>query len=227
MTDEFLSEWPTVQNGLFLLFLLCFFLNMRMLGSKARLPAFMIQSLFRQQDQQGPAAEMVDNEFFGKLILCLQAIVMSALLVYSGFSYTGSLPFETIGHFFGLLGITILILLLFLVYKFLTGWYVGFLFFSKDEVQLWTNQFFSIIAFCGMLLLIPTLLIFYLQDSYRICFWFGILYVLSVEILICYKIFIIFFQQKGALLYFILYLCAQELIPLFCTYKALEYLYKI
>ncbi|MDR0543645.1 MAG: DUF4271 domain-containing protein [Dysgonamonadaceae bacterium] len=227
MTEELLSEWPAAQNGLFFLFLLCFLISMLLLGNSRHLFASMLRSLFREQDRKSIFSETVHNEFVSKLILCLQAVLMTSILIYCTFSHVWDRPFESITRLACLLGGTTVILLLILLYKFLTNRGIGYIFFSKENVQLWNSYYFSIISLSGIVLFIPALLIIYLPETYYACFVFSLIYFLFLKILIGYKIFIIFFQQKSPLLYFILYLCTQELLPVFFVLKALVYFYRI
>ncbi|MDR2682543.1 MAG: DUF4271 domain-containing protein [Dysgonamonadaceae bacterium] len=120
---------------------------------------------------------------------------------------------------------TALIVLVFMLYKFLTYLWVGYVFFSGENIRLWNSCYFSIISLSGVGLFVPALLIFYLPGAYSVCFYFCLLYFLFVKLLMFYKMFIIFFRYKSALLYFILYLCTQELLPLFFALKALVRFY--
>ena len=227
MTEEILSEWPMAQNALFILFVFCFFASMQFLGSCRRLIASMLHRLFREQEQGSIFSQTVNNEFLIKLVLCLQMILMASILVYCVFSHALNLPFETTSNLVYTLGSTALIILLFLSGKFLVNWGVEHVFFPRESIFLWNNLYFSIVSLSGIVLFFPALLIFYFPATYYVCACFASLYFLFVEILSFYKIRKIFFQQKSSLLYFILYLCTQELLPLFFVYKALAYFYRM
>ena len=227
MTEEILSEWPVAQNAIFILFAFCFFTNMQFIGSWRRLLMSMLHHLFRQQEQQSVFSQTVNNEFIIKSVLCLQTILMSSILIYCVFFHEWNLPFETTTQFARTLGGTVLIILLFIIYKFLTNFGVAFIFFQWESTLLWNKLYFSIVSLSGIALFIPALLIFFFPNTYYFCAYLSLFYFLFVEILMLYKIFKIFFQQKSPLLYFILYLCTQELLPLFFTYKALVYFYRM
>ena len=226
MTEEVLSEWPAVQNALFILFALCFFASMQFMGRWRRLLVSMLHHLFRQQERQSIFSQTINNEFLIKLILCVQTILMTSILTCCIFSHAWNLSFETNAHFVRTLGGLTLIILLYFLYKVLTNFGVAFIFFQRESVLLWNNLYFSIVSLSGIVLFIPALLIFYFPDMYYVCTYFSLFYFLFVELLAFYKIFKIFFLQKSSLLYFILYLCTQELLPLFFTYKALAYFYR-
>ena len=227
MTDEILSEWPVAQNVLFVVFAFCFFAGMQFIGSYRRLFMSMLYHLFRRQEQQTVSSQTVNNEFLIKLTLCLQTILLFSILIYGVFSHVQNLPFETTIHLVRTLGGTALIFLLFILYKFLSNFGVGFVFFQQENLQSWNSLFFSIVSLSGIALFIPALLIFYFPDTFYVCVILCLLYFLFVEFLMFYKIFKIFFQQKISLLYFILYLCTQELLPMFFVYKALVYFYRM
>ena len=227
MTSEILSEWPIAQNILFILFAFCFFTSMVFIGNSRRLFISMLYCLFRKQKQQTVSSQAVNNEFLIKLVLCLQTILLLSILIYCIFSHIGNLPFETVIFLVHRLGGTALICLVFILYKFLTNFGVGLVFFQRESVQSWNNLFLSIVSLSGIVLFIPVVLIFYFPNTYYPCAYLSLLYFLFTWILMSYKIFKIFFQQKSALLYFILYLCTQELLPVFFTYKALVYFYRM
>ena len=227
MTEEILSEWPVAQNALFILFVVCFFASMQFMGRWRRLLVSMLHHLFRQQEEQSVFSQTVNNEFLIKLILCLQTILMTSIVIYCLFSHAWNLSFETTAHLVRTLGGTALITLLFVLYKFLTNFGVAFVFFQRDSVLLWNNLYFSIVSLSGIVLFIPALLIFYFPNMYYLCVYLSLFYFLFAEIIVFYKIYKIFFQQKSSLLYFILYLCTQELLPLFFAYQALAYFFRM
>ena len=226
MKEEILSEWPVAQNAVFILFVFCFFASMQFMGNSRRLLTSMLQRLFREQERESIFSQTVNNEFLIKLVLCLQTILMSSILIYCVFSHALNLPFETTSHLARTLGGTVLIILLYIVYKFLTNFGVEFVFFQRESIRLWNNLFFSIVSLSGIVLFFPALLIFYFPNTYYVCACLSLLYFLFVNFLTFYKIYKIFFQQKSPFLYFILYLCTQELLPLFFVYEALAYFYR-
>jgi hypothetical protein len=225
MNEQLLSEWPMVQNGLFFLFLSIFFVTASLLGSNRLLFASMFRCLFREREKDNPFPDIIHDEFVGKLVLCLQAVLTASVLVYCILSHLLPLPFESANHFLYLFAITVALLLFALLYKFLTYLWIEYIFFSKEDAQLWNSQYFAIISLSGIALFLPAMLIFYWTEAFQACFYISLLYLLFVKVLMSYKIYTIFFQQKSPLLYFILYLCGQELLPLFFVAKALVYFY--
>ena len=227
MTDEILSEWPVAQNTLFILFGVCFFISVLFVGNWRKLLISMLHHLFRKQEQQSVFSQTVNNEFLIKVVLCSQTILMASIFVYCVCSRVLALPFETTRQLLGTLGGTALIVLVFVLYKLLANYGVGFVFFPHDSVRVWNTLFFSIVSLSGIVLFVPALLIFYFPNTFYVSVSLFLFYFLFVGALMVYKIVKIFFQQKSSLLYFILYLCTQELLPVFFAYKALAHFYRM
>jgi hypothetical protein len=111
------------------------------------------------------------------------------------------------------------------LYKSLISNLVGSVFFQKEDIRQWNEYFTSLLGLSGFVLFLPTLLMFYIENFYYACFIFYLIYFIFVVILIFRKIYVLFFPRNILLLYFILYLCAQEIIPLYFLYKGLNYLF--
>ena len=224
MIEELLSELPIVQNWGFILFLLFFFISIWFLR-KEKLLSFMLESLFRRKERQSKFFTLVHNELGVKLLLCLQTVVLSSISIYYTFHYFTGFSIDSANQLFLFLATVSLAVLIYFLYKFLMSTLIGNVFFQKEQVQLWNESFFSIISLSGLVLLIPTLLLFFLPQTFLFCFSFLVLYFLFVVALMTYKVYTIFFARKSLLLYFILYLCAQEILPLYFLYKVLVYLF--
>ncbi|MDR1682464.1 MAG: DUF4271 domain-containing protein [Candidatus Symbiothrix sp.] len=223
--EEYLPAWPDLLNHGFLLFLSCFFISAQLLGSRRKLIVSMVYELFHSNERQNLFSETVKNELIGKYFLCFQALVCIAFLTAGTYIHQAHITWITSGLWFEICGVGFLSVLVWIVYKFLTSNIIGFIFFEKENIRQWNRQFFSITALSGIVLFLPALCIFFFPESYLICFLFGLLYFLFVEILIAWKIYTIFFQRNSNSLYFILYLCAQELMPLYWMYRALIYFF--
>ncbi|MDR0547139.1 MAG: DUF4271 domain-containing protein [Dysgonamonadaceae bacterium] len=220
-----LSEWPQLLNYGFLIFLSCFFVSAQLMGSGRKLIVSMFYDLFHSNERQNLFSETVKNELIGKYFLCLQTFICGAFLVSGMFIHNSHITWITGAQWLhacktGFLGISIWI-----IYKYLTTNLIGFVFFENENIRQWNHHCLSITALSGIVLFLPALCMFFVPDSYLICFWFGVIYLVFAEILIAWKIYTIFFQQNRALLYFILYLCAQELLPLYWLYQALIYFF--
>jgi len=184
----------------------------------------MLNRLFRENERESIFSESISNELISKLLLCLQTAILLAVIFYRylfPIQYSAS---ETAVQLFQTVGEICLFLVAFMAYKFLSTWVVGVVFFQKESIDRWNETFFALSSLCGLILLIPALLMFYVEEAY-LFYYFVLIYLFFVEIWMFYKIYSIFFQHKGLLLHFILYLCAQEIAPLYLLYKAIIYFF--
>jgi hypothetical protein len=227
LKNEPISVKNALNNWGFVLFLTCFFIFAYIVSQRAKLLFSMTSDLFRNKGRHSIFFETVDNEFSNKFLLALQTIILISIIIYCQAIHEHVFLAKSPGHLFLFIGITSLILIAFILYKFLTYSFIGNIFFKKETVLQWNNDFFSIICLSGNILFFPTLILFYVESASVYCMCFIYIYLFFTLIIVFYKIFVLFFQGKSLLLYFILYLCAQEMIPLFLVYRGLVYLFLI
>lgn len=104
---------------------------------------------------------------------------------------------------------------------------VGYTFATHDEKMRWLGGYDATQAFAGIGMVVPAMLMVFMPE------WHAILLNLSVSIYgVLHLIFIvkgvrIFYHKIGSLLYFILYLCTLEIIPLLVLYRLSELLTEI
>jgi hypothetical protein len=225
MNGELLSQWPAVLNVVCLLLLFCFLVNAALLGGSRRMFSAMFRLLFQRQGRELVVDDVVSREVLAKIFLCAETVLLACLLAYCWIC--PRIAEETIPRFFQDLGVSFGVVGGYIGYKFLTYLWMAQVFFSKEEWPYWNSQYFSIVSLSSLALFIPTIVILYVPGFRNIAFGFVFLYFIFVKILIPYKVFTIFFQQKSPYLYFILYLCTQELIPLFFVWKTLVHIYSI
>ena len=219
-----ISGMYQANNWGFILFLTCFFIIAYTVSQRAKLLLSMANGLFRNKDRQSIFFEPAGNEFTSKILLGLQTVILGSLIFYCISIHNETFIPESSSQLFLFLGKTALALIVFFIYKFLSYSIIGNIFYKKEAVHLWNDNFFSIICLSGIVLFFPVLIFFYVKQAYFFCYYFILLYSIFILIFTFYKIYALFFHEKERLLYFILYLCAQEIIPLFLLYKVLVYL---
>ena len=224
ITTEVLSEWPTAQNWGFVFFTACFFITIRLM-QKQGLVLALWKSSFQPNGQSSLSSSPINTDFIGKFFLCLQSIFLFSIAIYSPLSNTTDIRNETLAQMSVLIGITVLAILLFIGYKFLLNILVGSVFFPKECVKYWNNSFFSLLSFSGLVLFIPTVSLFYIEKTHSFFIYFILVYFILIALWTFFRIYTIFFQQKSLLLHFILYLCAQEIAPLYLLYRGLAYVF--
>lgn len=223
MTEELLSQWPLVQNWIFVIFLICFTVNVYILGNRKNIIPTLAYSLSHRKSRDSIFTESTNNELGSKIILSGQTLLLLSLIFYRYYLSHTDLSSTTVNNMFTFLSYTVVVLLLFTLVKFLLNSFFGFIFFEKENVQLWNETFFSFLSLSSLLLFIPTLASFFIEKAYTFCYYFILFYFIYFTFLTFYKIYEIFFLGKRSLLYFILYLCGFEIIPLFLAYKVYFY----
>lgn len=99
--------------------------------------------------------------------------------------------------------------------------FIGFVFADKGRTEQWMQGFYSSQGILGFLLLIPALLGLFYPASIKIVALISILLYAIARILFICKGFRIFYHNSFSLVYFILYLCSVEIIPLILVYRGI------
>ena len=115
------------------------------------------------------------------------------------------------------LGMAILIVGKFLLYKF-----VNWVFFSGRKNELWSQNYWGLIAASGVILFPSVLYAVFLDSEIRISDYLFIMILLIFKILLFYKLIGNFFKHFYGILHLILYFCALEIIPDLLLWKGVE-----
>jgi len=212
------------NNWGFILFFVCFFIIVNVISNRNKFLYSMFNGLFHNKYRHNIFYEAVANETLNKFMLSFQTVLLLSIIFYCYAVHNHLLTITTLTNMLFFLGKCSLLLIAFFLYKFLTYSITGAVFFKKETVIQWNNDFFSLISLNGIFLFFPTLILFYVEQVYTCCIYFMVLYLIFNLFFIFYKIYALFFQGKQRLLYFILYLCTQEIIPLYLVYCGFVYL---
>ncbi|MDR2087265.1 MAG: DUF4271 domain-containing protein [Dysgonamonadaceae bacterium] len=224
-TEEPLSVRVHFHNWGFILFLICFFIFIHAFSTGPKLLYSMVKGLSGSNNRESIFAEQINNEFIIKVLLCLQTIILCSVNLFSYHIYQADISQEHSFQMFPFILKSSALILSFFLYKALVYSIAGNIFFTKESLREWNDYNFSIICISGFILFLPTLLLFYIEKIVSICFFFYVIYFILVIILVSRKIYVLFFPHKTLLLHFILYLCAQEIVPLYFLYKGLSVLF--
>ncbi len=156
--------------------------------------------------------------------LLIQTCVYEGIILFSLINnitpIAGDKIFATI---MGLTGVTISIYL----FQLMTYCAIGYVFSDKTGFIQWIKGFNASQSLLGFTLIIPALsTIFYPSTTQLMLIISAILYVIARLVFIC-KGFRIFYHSLFSLLYFILYLCTAEIIPVILAYSGAVYLSSI
>jgi hypothetical protein len=227
-SGELLSEKPKIENLVFVLLFFCFSLTALLYSKKKKMLQSMLNELSNEKGRNSIFFIETGNEISAKLLLCIQTSLLLSIYTYSVFSHQIGGTVEDSFLKTGIcIGLYFVAYLLFLGYKRISYWIFGKIFAEKEALTQLLNAFVSLICFLGILMFIPVLLMFYLPEIYIYCYYIVLFCILLIEFFIIYKTYRLFFQYKRLLLYLFLYLCSQEILPLFLLYKGLFYLFNV
>jgi hypothetical protein len=123
----------------------------------------------------------------------------------------------------------ILLIILFLFYLFKKATYsvFGHIFAEKSAYKMMFVNYQGLFCTWGIFLYLPVLWILLIGKYLFIAYILFIISYLVFRIILIYRFIHIFFNKNTGLLFFSLYLCTQEIIPLVFLYEGLIYMYNI
>ncbi len=225
--EEKISEKKQSLDIVFLFFLICFLITSQIINKRGRMLSTMFSGLFRQKERKSIFSATIGNELYSKLLLCLQTTIILSIFIYTWFSHDFQSIETSSGKVLLIIGGSCFSFILYFLYKWLTYIVIGKIFFNKDAVEQWLDNFTSIICILGIILFIPVLLMFYIDSAYFFCYYFIISCLFLLAATIIYRIYVLFFHDMSLLLYLFLYLCAQEIAPLVILYEGLIYFFNV
>ncbi|MCL1943065.1 MAG: DUF4271 domain-containing protein [Candidatus Azobacteroides sp.] len=191
----------------------------------------MIQNLFEVTERDSIFVDSTTiNEFRFKAFLLVQSTILLAIFTFITI-YSSS---DIFTHYDGKKTFTCILLsiLAFFIFwgiKWIFNFFIGKIFFSQKKIIIWQNSYFSVIELLGIALF-PVILFLVNSQSEtltEVC-TILILFLIAISfILVVYKGFRVFLTKAYGLFYFMLYLCALEILPYMGLYMGLEYMYKL
>lgn len=147
----------------------------------------------------------------GAVILALIFIIYGGIVLYNIHGVPSTPTFAGATASMGLLAA-------YYIFQRCAYWLVGYTFAGSDGLNRWLGGFSATQSFIGLALVIPAFLLVFSPQ------WCDFLIVLSLSIYFAGRIvfiikgFRIFYQKIWSLLYFILYLCTLEILPILIIY---------
>lgn len=185
----------------------------------------MLNDLFHLKERQHTFAVTGGNEWFFRNFMTVQALTLCGICLFAIMRMKGY--FDFLHESVSLLVLAAVVGLLFVFYwgKRCFYWIFGLVFTNPEQYRLWRTGYNALIGTWGVLLYLPTLWLLFVESYLNIPVnLFVFLYILS-RFVIINKTIRIFHRRNSSFLYLSLYLCGQEILPLFFMYKAVVYLY--
>lgn len=220
-----LSDGQLINDVIFALILVLFVLFSIVYRNNFRLFLKMLQDLRSVKERQSLFLLSSNNETFFRNFMTFQTLMLSSIVLFSIIRAHNLVAVISEGGVLLVLLLLFFVLLLYYQFKQVLYFAVGNVFFNKQKYRLWKSGYNAVIGAWGVLLYLPVVWLSYIGSYQNIAIWlFIILFILS-RLVIIYKIIRIFYKKSDNILYLILYLCAQEILPLVFLYEGLVYLY--
>ncbi len=161
-----------------------------------------------------PRRNAFDDDTAGGMAVMRMFLTAGAVIVCG---VCASLCFGAVSTFSILAGVALAAA--FFVFEYCAYWLTGYAFTFKGPRKRWLQGFTASVVYTGLCLFVPALLLLFFPE------WFPVLAPLSLGVFLLFRcVFIskgvrIFFEGIPSLLYFILYLCTLEVIPLLALLK--------
>lgn len=198
------SALLTVLMGVFIVSALC-------APTMGRIASTYIKQLFRSHREFLPGEKTLGERLIITIGL-VQTVVFEGLILYCALGASGRPPTASLA------GVALLCALLFAVQ--LVGYrLVGYAFAAPDESQAWQSAFFITQGICGYLLVIPAFaMLFYPNLMLPFLISAGVIFA-AYRIPLYISEFRIFHTGNLSVIYFFLYLCTLEIVPLLAVWS--------
>ena len=150
------------------------------------------------------------------LSLLLIATVSEGILVFSMLNFKGMIP---PGAMFATMTVAIAWAIGYYIAQVVAYNYIGFLFATPDQTRQWVKGFNASQSLLGIAIAVPALIALFNPGAAPLLATIGLFLYLTARIIFICKGFRLFYNKIGSLLYFILYLCAIEIMPLYLAYQ--------
>lgn len=221
-----LSDGQLVNDVIFALILALFVFFSLVYRNNFRLFLKMLQDVQSVKERHSLFLLTSSNESFFRNFMTFQALLLAGMALFLIGRREGiGRPVMSEGQLlFALAGLFVVIVL----YYQLKQWMyfsVGLVFTNRQKYKLWKSGYNAVIGAWGILLYLPVLWLSYVSRYHEVAIWLFIILFILARLLIIYKLIRIFYRKSESLFYLILYLCAQEILPLVFLYEGLVYLY--
>lgn len=145
-------------------------------------------------------------------VLALVFVIFGGVVLYNLHGVPGPATFAGATASMGLLGA-------YYIFQRCAYWLVGYTFTTADGLRRWLGGFAATQAYAGLALVAPALLLIFQPAWHSTLITISLSIYFIARILFISKGFRIFYQNFWSLLYFILYLCTLEILPMLIIWR--------
>ena len=200
--------------------LVCFILGALALSNSYRFIARQLKNFFYQPQGKTTVITETASEIRSQFFFVLQTCLLFSLIV---FFYTRAQGVDSfiIEHYQVIAIYTGGFLSYFLCIG-IAYWFGNWVFFERKKNEQWMKSKLFLIAIEGVALFPIVMLQSYFDVAVQSAIVYTAIIISLIKILTLYKLYAIFFRQRGSLLQIILYFCALEVIPMFIMWGVFE-----
>ncbi len=155
------------------------------------------------------------------IILIFQTCVYLAILLFTQICNTKIVPDNKV---FGIVGVLTLLTSSFYLLQLLAYTVIGHVFSDRIGATQWIKGFNASPSLLGFFIIIPSLTSLFYSNHAASMFTISAIFYFIARVIFISKGFRIFYHNFGSLLYFILYLCTLEIIPIIWVYSGAVFL---
>lgn len=192
--------------------------------SNFRLFVKMVRDVFFIKNRLSLFENIDGNETVFRSFMIFQSLFLTSLILFLSSRIYGYIGDFDLGTNLAVIGLVFVILFALYLLKQILYSMLGAIFATDEQYSAWRMGYAAATGFWGVLLYLPVLWLAFIETQPRIpIIMFVFLYVFW-RLIIIYKTICIFNIKGVAFLYIILYLCAQEILPLIFLYEGIFYL---
>ncbi|MDR1258063.1 MAG: DUF4271 domain-containing protein [Tannerellaceae bacterium] len=211
----------TLLFGLLIVFAIVFHSNCHLFMKMTR-------DIFHIKDRLSLFEDIGGNETAFRRFMTFQSLFLFSVAAFLiGRSYEYIPDYRTIEMNLLAIGVIFVFLSAFYLFKQLLYNICGFIFAGTDLYKTWRTGYTASTGLWGVLLYIPVLCLAFTGMTVWIPLFTLLLLYLVWRIVVIYKTVYIFNIRGVGFIYIILYLCAQEILPVIFLYEGIVYLYNI
>jgi hypothetical protein len=222
------GEGQLVDDLIFSLLFILFFVFSFVFHTHYHVFRKMVRDVFHVRERLSLFEEIDGNETLFRNFMIFQSLLLCSIGLYMVGRFYQYIP-DYRDLRMNLFSIGVIFVILFTFYGFKRFLYrvAGMIFATFNLYEMWKAGYTATIGLWGVLLYIPILCLAFVKGYLPVyVFLFAFLYILWRFIIIHKTIYI--FNVKGiGFLYIILYLCAQEILPLIFLYEGVICLYNL
>ena len=209
---------PKLDDGITILLLCCFFISAYVLSRSRKFLVQLMKDFLLNRERTSIFAATTAADMRYMLLLILQTCVLGAVCTFNYLIDVRPELGERIPPYI-LLGVYLAIAFLYLLWKWVTYSFLGWIFFDGNRTSLWMESYSTLLYYLGFALFPFALFLVYFDLSLLATVIIGLFLMFFTKILMFYKWIKLFCNNLYGVLLLILYFCALEIIPCFIVYR--------